>query len=580
MVLLYVEVISMAYFLKKSKIKERIYLQIYESFYDPKRGHTAHRSFKAIGYVDNLISEGIKDPLTHFKNEVDLLNEALNVKKQEEKVKLISDSTPEKYLGHFPIKALNDGLNIKGHLDLLQSSRKFEFNVYDILSSLIYARMIKPVSKSKTFHDVVPLLFDAPHFSSSQMYSALEFVGSEYQKIIEIYNQAIQKQFPFDTSSSYFDCTNFYFDIDQEDELRRKGPSKENRKEPIIGMGLLLDAHQVPMGMKLFPGNQSEQKIIGNVISDLKRRQNITGRTIRVADKGLNSAHNITQALKENDGYIFSKSIIKLPETEKVWVLLDNDYTDVYDKNGKLKYRIKECIDTFEYDVIIDNKKMKVKTEEKRIVSYNPQLAKKQIIEMNKQIEKARKYSSRQLKKSDIGDHSKCLSFSANIKTGEIDDDHIVVTSLNLDKIERDKQLAGYNMIVTSEVKMSSEEVYNTYHNLWRIEESFRIMKSYLDARPVYVQKQDSIFGHFLICYLSIVLLRIFENHILEEEYCGSEILKFIREFKVVQLSPRKYVNITRTSKFIDDLTFLTNLPLNVYHLNNTQIKMMLNHRF
>ena len=135
-------------------------------------------------------------------------------------------------------------------------------------------------------------------------------------------------------------------------------------------------------------------------------------------------------------------------------------------------------------------------------------------------------------------------------------------------------------MIVTSETNMSSLDLYSTYHNLWKIEESFRVMKSYLDARPVYARTEESIIGHFLICYLSVVLLRILEVKIFEDEYCSGELIEFIRSFKVVQTSARKYINITKSSKFIDDLSFMTNLPVNVYHLNNTQIKKMLNHRF
>ena len=130
------------------------------------------------------------------------------------------------------------------------------------------------------------------------------------------------------TSKTYFDCTNFYFEIDKEDEFRKKGPSKENRRDPIIGLGLLLDANQIPIGMKLYPGNESEKPIIREVIKDLKNRNQITGKTIQVADKGLNCSNNIINAIKNKDGYIFSKSVKQLPEVEQTWVLLDNDYKE------------------------------------------------------------------------------------------------------------------------------------------------------------------------------------------------------------------------------------------------------------
>ena len=127
---------------------------------------------------------------------------------------------------------------------------------------------------------------------------------------------------------------------------------------------------------------------------------------------------------------------------------------------------------------------------------------------------------------------------------------------------------------------MSFQEIYNTYHNLWRIEESFRVMKSDLDARPVYLQKEDSIYGHFLICYLSVVLLRILQLKIFNDDFSSSELLRFIKEYKVIQASPRKYINITKSSKFIKRFSQESGLPIANYFLNNTQIKMMLNYRF
>lgn len=151
---------------------------------------------------------------------------------------------------------------------------------------------------------------------------------------------------------------------------------------------------------------------------------------------------------------------------------------------------------------------------------------------------------------------------------------------LNESAIEKAKQLAGYNMIVTSETRMSASEIYAAYHNLWRIEESFRMMKSQLDARPVYLQKEDTITGHFLICYLAVLLTRLFQIYILNDKYGTEEIFDFIRDYRVVQVSERKYINLTRRSSFIKDLTALTGLPLTSYFLGNEDINKMLSHRF
>lgn len=570
----------MAYFLKKTTNKKGEYLQIYESYHDPSRGYAAHRAYKPIGYVHELNASGIEDPINYYKKEVESLNLQLKLSKQQDKIKLISDESPERFLGYFPIKNIHDSLGVKGHLNLLQKLYNFDFNVYEVLSSLIYARMIQPCSKQKTFHDVLPKLFEPFDFSLNQLYSTCEFLGTEYEKVIQIYNNFIQKKYAFDTSTTYFDCTNFYFEIDQEDQLRRKGPSKENRKDPIVGMGLLLDANQIPIGMKIFPGNESEQPIFRDVITSLKQSQNIEGRTIRVADKGLNSAQNIVHAREQGDGYIFSKSVKKLPAIEKQWVLLANDYQEVCDSKGKVLYHIKECIDEFPYTITLENgMKKTIKLKEKRVVTYNPKLAKKQNLEIQRQVEKAKTLRASQAKRDEYGDSAKFVIFESTDTSGKTTEGKVKV-SLNEKAITEAKILAGYNLIVTSEVKLSAKTIYDTYHNLWRIEESFKIMKSELEARPAFMQRESTIIGHFLICYLSVVMMRLLQFRVLNNKYSSEDIIGFIKNFKTVKVSSNQYINISKYTDFIKDLIKQTGLPLNVYYLNNSQIKEMLSHRF
>lgn len=570
----------MAYFLKKTNNKKGTYLQIYESYYDPERKAGAHRSYRPIGYVHELQATGIEDPISFFKDEVQKLNQEFRNKKQSEKYRQISEESPEKFLGYFPLKNLNDSLGCKKYIDLMQTATNFRFNVFDMMSALIYARTVHPCSKSRTYDEVIPKLFEKYGFSLNQLYDGLEYIGSEYEKVIEIFNHQVSRKYPFDISHTYFDCTNFYFEIDREDDFRLKGPSKENRKEPIVGLGLLLDAKQIPVGMKMYPGNESEKPVLRNIIDELKQRSHISGRTIRVADKGLNCFNNILHALKSGDGYIFSKSVKTLPETEKTWVLLGNDYKDVTDQKGEVLYRIKECVDDFPYSYTDEAGQRKtIRLTEKRIVTYNPKLAEKQKFEINEQIEKAKKLRACEAKKSEYGDSAKYVTFISADKKGEKTDGKIKV-ELNESAIEKAKQLAGYNMIVTSETRMPASEIYAAYHNLWRIEESFRMMKSQLDARPVYLQKEDTITGHFLICYLVVLLTRLLQIYVLNDKYCTEEIFDFIRDYRVAQVSERKYINLTRRSSFIKDLTALTGLPLTSYFLGNEDINKMLSHRF
>lgn len=570
----------MAYFLKKSNLKKGTYLQIYESFYDPQRKGSAHRSYKALGYVHELKEKGIHDPVSFYKEEVDRLNLQRADLRRKEKELLISDETPEKLLGYFPLKGIHDSLGVKKYIDLMQTATDFRFSIFSMMSSLVYSRVACPCSKSKTFDEVLPKLFEQPRFSLNQLYSGLEYIGAEYEKIIEIYNHQLSQKYPFDTSQTYFDCTNFYFEIDREDDFRRKGPSKENRKDPIVGLGLLLDARQIPIGMKLYPGNESEKPVIRQVIDDLKSRSSLLGKTIQVADKGLNCSENIIHALKAGDGYLFSKSVKQLPETEQVWVLLKKDYRDVKNKKGDLLYQIKECVDDFPYKYTDDQGREKtVLIREKRVAAFNPQLAKKQKAEINRQIEKAKILRASQAKRAEYGDSAKYVTFQAVKKDGEKSKDKVKVV-MNEKAIQKALSLAGYNLLVTSETGMSDSEVYAVYHNLWRIEESFRIMKSQLDARPVYLQKKDTISGHFLICYLAVLLTRLLQFHILGNNYCSEDILGFFKQFKVARISERKYINLTRNSTFIREFADRTNLPLTSYFLSESQIKMVLSHRF
>lgn len=561
----------MAYFLKVSKQQSRTYLAIYESFYSPDVKGTKHRSVKNLGNINSLIESGIDDPISYYKKVVDDMNRKKKTEKEKQKKteKLISDVSPEKYLGYFPLANILNSLDVEQHFNYMQSPRSFHFKVFDIFSSLVFARAVAPYSKYRTFHDVLPSLFKEMNYSYDQLLDAVEFIGSEYEKFVEIFTAATHENYGTDTSHTFFDCTNFYFEIDKESHFQKRGPSKENRNDPIIGMGLLLDANMIPIGMKMYPGNESEKPVLRNIIQSMKNQNNIKGRTIQIADKGLNCAKNIIEALNHSDGYIFSKSVKQLPKKEQVWVLLENDYKNVKDESGNILYRYKSCIDEFEYSYKDDNGKIIKKTiREKRICTYNPKLARKKLMEIDKMVEKAKNLKTYSAKRSEYGESGKYITITSN------DGDNPTIT-LNEEAIKKDRELAGYNMLITSETKTDDIEIYNAYHNLWRIEESFRVMKSELDARPVYLQKENSIKGHFLICYVTVLLTRLLQFKVLDNKYSTSKICEFYRNFRLVKVTDKKYINITRASDFITELAEKLNQPLTNYYLTDRQIKMM-----
>ena len=566
----------MSYFIKKSNRQNGVYLQIYESFYDSAKKCSRHKAIKTLGYVSKLKEQGIDDPISYYQSEVDKMNKKHNDELAEAKTKMISDS-PVKNLGYFLAKGVLNKLKIKDELRPFKLIYDTDYDLFELLEALIYSRIINPVSKLKTWQEVIPQLYEDHSFSLNQIYSGCELLGNEYERIIEIFNHQIKKIYGRQTGKIYFDCTNYYFEIDTPREDLQKGPSKENRKEPIIGMALMLDENQIPIGMQMYPGNESEKPYLRKMVKDMKERNCITGKTIQVADKGLNCGQNIYEALLNKDGYIFSKSVKMLPEIEKTWVLLDNDqWVNVNDENGVLLYKYKECIDKYPYKFKdSDGIERKFNFKEKRIVTYNPKLAKKATLEIDKLAEKALALSNSMAKKSEYGEAGKYVTFSSiNKETGELSNGEDVKAVVNLDKINEDKKLAGYNLLVTSELKMPAQKIYETYHNLWKIEESFRILKSQFATRPVYLQKRESIYGHFLICYLAVTILRILQYVEFDNRFCCNSIVDFMRSFQCVK-DKKTVINISPSSK-VTPFDNSLNLNLRHFYLTGEHIKKLL----
>lgn len=563
----------MAYYLRQDKKKKGTYLQMYESYWDKEKKQPRSKSIESFGYVSDLISDEIPDPVSYYQKYV--------ARKNREQADSVADKTRpraftaqlEKNIGHFLVSSLLSELNVKETIDILASQKRFHFDLYDMIAQLIYARILYPCSKSRTVSTVFPRLYHCVPISEDQVYDGCAFIGESYKKYIELFNHCYEEHYKRSFSNVFFDCTNYYFEIDLPRDDKQKGPSKENRHDPIIGQALLLDADLIPLAMQMYPGNESEKPFIRNLIQEMKERYKISGKTVQVADKGLNCARNIYAAVIEaRDGYIFSKSIHGkgLSKKEKQWLLLENDanvYTDYRDKNGNLLLRLKSCVDTFSYKFKELDSETGEETEssfrvkEKRIVSYNPSLAKKQKAEIMKMVDKATNYTTyKEMAREDLGDSVKYIEVTNTDKSGK---KVKPVIKINQSKIDEDLKYAGYNLLVTSELDMEPLQVYRTYHNLWKIEESFRITKSYLDARPVYVQKKETIYGHFLICYLSLFLLRVLEIKCFKNEINSYDLVNFIRDFRVVDKGDGTYINISQNQSVnekIKKLTGLTNL--------------------
>lgn len=574
----------MAYYLRQEKKKKGTYLQMYESHWDKEKKQPRSKSVMAFGYVEDLISNEIPDPVSYYTDFV--------AKKNEERAAALAEETrprafasPVEYnLGHFLLHTLLEELHVKEVIDILAAQMRFQFSVYSMIAQLIFSRIIYPCSKSKTVSAVFPHLYNNSPISEDQVYDGLSFIGGSYKKYIELFNHCYEKHYQRDLSNVFFDCTNYYFEIDLPCEDKQKGPSKENRHDPVIGQALLLDADLVPMAMEMYPGNESEKPYIRKAIEDMKSRYKISGKTVQVADKGLNCARNIYAAVKEaDDGYIFSKSIHGrcLSEKEKKWIVLENDqnvWVDYTGKDGKLLYRLKSCVDTFSYqfkETDPETGKEAVTTfsvMEKRIVSFTPALAKKQTAEILKMADKASNYTTyKKMTRDELGDCAKYVKVTNKDSSGK---KVSPIIELDQEKLEEDLKYAGYNLMVTSELDMEPLQVYQTYHNLWKIEESFRITKSYLDARPVYMQKKETIYGHFLICYLSLFLLRILEIKVFKNKINSYDLIHFMRDFRAVKVEKDSYINISRNQAVNEKVKKLTGLTtLDALYLSRKEVE-------
>ena len=546
----------MAFQLKQTKQRNgRIYLEIVDSVYIKSKGYAVPTVIKKIGYLDDEQKTYV-DPIAFYKAEAKRMEEKRNVFNNEG----IPYITPEKRLGYFLYHRVLKKLNLSPLFDTFDRESKAQYKIEEIFNFLTYTRAIYPASKIESFNRCYDSYFETYNFSDSQMYAGLQKLGEESQAVIEYVNMQYENVYgKRDLSKTYFDCSNFYFEIDQDcfDYYKQSGPSKENHIGAIIGMGLLLDAEAIPYTYKIYPGNGDERPIHREVIADMKEANNIRGKVIRVADKGLNSAENIIDAKKNGDGYIFSRQVKRIRPEEKATILSEEGWFDVYEKlsekdikDGKTAsylYSIKVWIDNYDYE-------FETKTHtyrEKRLVIYSPSYAKKEKLEREKMLLNADKKTLGDIKRDRLGTATKYYDL--------VSEDGNLLNSKNTEfvrrnsKIAEDEEMDGIYMIVTSEINLNYEQIREIYGSLWEIEESFRILKTQFETRPIHVSTLNAIFGHFLTCYVALFLTRVLQKKELvyksKDEngkeitvrHSASEIIKFAKHFKAFPIGNEKY---------------------------------------
>ncbi|MDY3047584.1 MAG: IS1634 family transposase [Candidatus Enterosoma sp.] len=572
----------MAYFLRKTRRKNGdIYYQIYDSYYSAEERKNKNRSVEKLGLLSSLRREGESD--SECEQRLRGMVSERERDRSGKQAKQIDDNDELVNYGYFLLEGMVRHLDIRKQIDLLTLGSRIRFSLSDVLFSLADARVIDPCSKWKTFAEVFPLMYEDPtkKISLSQMYSGVCFLGTVVQDVVDILNAAIDKRFGRSLDRVYFDCTNYYFEIDCESGIKRRGPSKENRTSPIVSMALLLDSDLIPYQMEIFPGNESEKPRLPRALDRIREEKGKESKIIQMADKGLNCAENIRKCGK-NDGYIFSKAPKMMADKDLEWMFDEKGWTDVMDKNGEVSYRYKSVTDVYDYEFKDENgKTVKFTKAEKRVATFNPSLRKKQAIELTRQYDKAmKKTASAQIKEAVGGKNAKMISVDAvSKKTGEELEDAQIVLSGNKEKLEHDLKLAGYNILITSEVAMKESEIYDVYHKLWNIERTFRMMKTQLAARPAFASTDDGIRGHFLTCYTSIVLLRLLEKKVFSGQFTVEEIIEYIKKARAFRLSDNDYCNLLKRkdAAISEYIQKRTELPLLNKRLTDSKIKSFFN---
>lgn len=561
--------------LQVGKSNGRDYLVIVHGYRDPVTKKVRHKAIKSLGYLDDLKKQ-YPDPIAHFRAVVEEMNREAALEKQEATINLDPKATlppvgtSRKNIGYAAISKLYHELGL--HVFFGNNSRAFKssFNTNNIMKLLIYSRILFPASKKKT-HEAKNLYFENNEFSLDDIYRCLTQVVTFKDKLQKHLHRQMKDKYGRTTELVFYDVTNYYFEIDKQDALRRKGVSKEHRPDPIVQMGLLMDTKGIPVKYDLFPGNTNDCETLLPILDTVKKEYEI-GRTIVVADKGINSADNIAYCLAKGDGYIYSQTIRGANKELKDYVLDPRRYKETEDG-----FRIKSRLDPRE--IAVSNAhggRTKIRVDEKQVIFYSPDYDRKAKRDREQAILKAKDLIRNPSK------YNKAISYGAakyiknlvfDSKTGEI-----VTTKgkpvFDEAKLREEEEFDGYYAIVTSEWKKSDDKIIEIYRGLWRIEEAFKVTKSDLETRPVYLSREDHIQAHFLICFVALVLLRLLALN-LDNKYSVSKIIDSLSKMSGSFLEENWYV-FDYADEVTQDIAKTLGTDLSRKYLKVGEIKSMI----
>lgn len=550
----------MSLFLKTAKYKNgKTYLSIVDGY--RVDGKVKQKVYKKIGYLEDLEKQ-FDDPISHFKKEVEILKKQF-ISKITTTFDINQDNTFEDdtfNIGYAYLKTIFKELDINSVLENKQYSSNIEYSLSKACELLTYSRILDPGSIKYTYEHKNQF-FEPFDLSLDDLYRCLNPLLDCKEDIFKTIWENTKEEYHRDASTSYYDCTNYYFEIEYDDEdiknedgeiikkgLRKRGPEKNHRPDPIVEMGLLLDKQGFPISYNLFSGNTSEKETLIPEIHNIKRRHNID-KVIVVADRGLNCSDNMIKMAgidldKENrDGYVYGQSVRGADQEFKNWILSGDYKIDkiIDDEGNEIIFKHKSRIYPKKMYITRDDKgltksgnkkKQSITVDQKQMVYYSQKYADKQKRDRQMVIEKAKDLIK------NPGAYTRATSYGAagyinNIKfdkeTGVVSNGSEL--SLNIEKITEDEKLDGYYSIVTSEENLSDLELRNIYKGLSKIEETFKITKSEFNARPINVRLEDHIEAHFLICFIALVIIRILQDKI-NNKYTIKNLLENMKKFK------------------------------------------------
>lgn len=550
----------MSLFIKKYNYKNgKTYCSIVDGY--RVNGKIKHDVIKKYGYFEDLENE--------FGNADKYLNDELIRLKKETETKFTlqinrnqdNDFNDDTFnIGYSYLKKVFQELNINSVLKNKQYSTNIEYSLPKACELLTYSRILDPGSIKYTYEHKNQF-FEPFDLSIDDLYRCLKPLLDCKEDIFKTIWENTKEKYNRDASTSYYDCTNYYFEIEYDDEdikddngeiikkgIRKRGPEKNHRPDPIVEMGLLLDKQGFPISYNLFPGNTSEKETLIPEIHNIKRRHNID-KVIVVADRGLNCSDNMIKMAgidldkKNRDGYVYGQSVRGADQEFKNWILSGNYMVDkiIDDEGNEIIFKHKSRIYPKKMYITRDDKgltkngnkkKQSITVDQKQMVYYSQKYADKQKRDRQMVIEKAKDLIK------NPGAFTRATSYGAagyinNIKfdkeTGIVSNGSEL--SLNTEKITEDEKLDGYYSIVTSEENLSDLELRNIYKGLSKIEETFKITKSEFNARPINVRLEDHIDAHFLICFIGLVIIRILQDKI-TNKYTIKNLLEKMKNFK------------------------------------------------